>query len=78
MSISAITSVAPSIASRQLSAVRATNDGNSDDKSSASVGNATPARVNDGDADDRMAVSTAVSRSSASVQAALNRLSAAE
>jgi hypothetical protein len=78
MSISAITSVAPAMASRQLSSVKAANDGGADDRPSASATNAAPVRVNDGDADDRQAVSTAAARSSASVQAALSTLGAAE
>ncbi len=78
MSISAITSVAPAMASRQLSAEKAADDGDADDRTRASAAKAAPMKVNDGDADDRQAVSTAATRSSASVQAALSSLGAAE
>jgi hypothetical protein len=47
-------------------------DHDKDDKAAA----ATVAKVNDGDRDDRSAVSTAVTRSSASVQQALSTLKA--
>ena len=76
MSIGPIGSVSQASLLQQTQAVRPSNDGDADDKTTASVGNAAQAapKANDGDADDALA--TAQSRLSGPSQTALLLLQA--
>jgi hypothetical protein len=75
MTISAIGSVSRAAPTHQLHAVTRTNDGDADDGVRASGG---VAQASDGDADNRVAYGSALTRSSAAVQAALSALASRE